>query len=74
MCQWDYPDKWPLVLTDISNALLSGNDVGILTGCTTLFCLVKKYEYEFNEDRAPLYTIMEQVNATLGSIVDQYKG
>ena len=66
MCSWDYPDRWPSVLTDISNALLSGNDAGVLTGCTTLFCLVKKYEYEFEKDREPLFSIMEQVSATLG--------
>jgi len=72
MCQWDYPDRWPTVLTDISNALLSGNDQGILTGCITLFCLVKKYEYEFQKDREPLFKIMMQVTATLGQIVEQY--
>ena len=59
------------MLTDISNALLSGNDAGILTGCTTLFCLVKKYEYEFEKDREPLFSIMEQVSTTLGQIIEQ---
>ena len=33
ICQYDYPAKWPTLTNDISNALQSGNDKGILTGC-----------------------------------------
>ena len=49
ICRFDYPEKWPTLLNDISNALSSGNDKGILTGCIALFCLCKKYEYELDE-------------------------
>jgi len=51
---------------DIGNALNSGNDKGILTGCIALFCLAKKYEYELDEARQPLFRIMEDVNSILG--------
>ena len=69
--RFDYPAKWPTLLNDISNALQSGNDKGVLTGCVTLFCLAKKYEYELDEERKPLCEIMEQVNGTLGQIAEQ---
>jgi len=72
ICRFDYPEKWPSLLTDISNALQSGNDKGILTGCVALFCLAKKFEYELDEARQPLFDIMQQVSPTLGQIVEQY--
>ena len=72
ICRFDYPEKWPTLLNDISNALQSGNEKGILTGCVTLFCLAKKYEYELDEERAPILNIMEQVSPTLGSIIETY--
>jgi hypothetical protein len=58
ICRFDYPEKWPTLLNDIANALQSGNDKGILTGCIALFCLAKKYEYELDEQRAPVFDIM----------------
>lgn len=58
ICRFDYPEKWPSLLNDISNALQSGNDKGILTGCVALFCLAKKFEYELDEHREPIFQIM----------------
>jgi importin-7 len=66
ICRFDYPEKWPSLVQDIANALNSGNDKGILTGCIALFCLAKKYEYELDEAREPLFKIMEDVNGILG--------
>lgn len=66
ICRFDYPEKWPTLVQDIGNALNSGNDKGILTGCIALFCLAKKYEYELDEARQPLFRIMEDVNSILG--------
>ena len=74
ICRFDYPEKWPTLLSDISNALQSGNDKGILTGCVALFCLAKKYEYELDTDRQPLFEVMEQSAGTLGQIIEQYMG
>ena len=59
ICRFDYPEKWPTLLNDISNALQSGNDRGILTGCIALFCLAKKFEFEMDEDRTPMFDIMQ---------------
>jgi hypothetical protein len=39
--------------------LTSGNERGIMTGLTSLFALTKKYEYEMDEDREPLFLIMD---------------
>jgi len=66
ICRFDYPEKWPTILEDISNALQSGNDRGILTGCIALYCLCKKYEFEIDEGRAPMVAFMSQVSPTLG--------
>ena len=74
ICRFDYPEKWPTLLNDISNALQSGNDKGILTGCITLFCLAKKYEYELDEQREPIFEIMKQCSGILGTIIEQYMG
>ena len=74
ICRFDYPLKWPSLLSDISNALTSGNDKGVLTGCVALFCLAKKYEYEMDEAREPLFEVMQQCSGTLGSICEQYMG
>ncbi len=74
ICRFDYPEKWPSLVQDIANALNSGNDKGILTGCIALFCLAKKYEYELDEAREPLFKIMEDVNGILGQICERYMG
>ena len=58
ICRHDYPEKWPSILGDISNALQSGNDRGTLTGCIALYCLAKKYEFELYESRDPLVQVM----------------
>lgn len=55
---------------DITNALNSGNDKGILTGLQALFCLTKKYEFEIEEEREPLYDIMQHALGIIGTIID----
>ena len=72
ICRFDYPEKWPSLLQDISNALQSGNDKGILTGCIALYCLCKKYEFELYDARDPLAQVMSQVSPTLGQIIERY--
>ena len=72
ICRHDYPEKWPTILDDISNALQSDNDYGILTGCTTLYCLLKKYEFETDDGRNPLIEVMTQVSPIIGSIIERY--
>lgn len=55
-------------------ALNSQNEKGTLTGLLTLFGLVKKYEFEMDKDREPLYEIWNQVIGILGNLVNQVMG
>jgi len=72
MAQSDYPEKWPCLLEDITKALNSFPDEkGVLTGLLALHGLVKKYEFQLEDDREPLYVIFTQCFGILGSIVDQ---
>ena len=58
MARLDYPDKWTTLLSnDIPTYLNSNNEKGIYTGLLALFALVKKYEFELEDDRIPLYNI-----------------
>lgn len=67
----DYPQKWPTLLDqDITNALNSQNDKGILTGLLALFGLVKKYEFEMEEDREPLFAITQKMFTVLGTLIN----
>ena len=70
LCRFDYPDSWPNLMTDITNALSSGNQRGILTGLQALFCLTKKFEFELEEDREPLFDIMKHSLGIIGPIID----
>jgi hypothetical protein len=73
ICRFDYPEKWPNLLTgDITNALNSGNEKGIVTGLQALWCLTKKYEFEIEEDREPLFPIMQHALGIIGGIIDTY--
>jgi hypothetical protein len=56
--KYDYPAKWPGVIGLVQGALTSGNEQAIMTGLQALFALVKKYEYEMDEDREPLFELM----------------
>lgn len=59
ICRLDYPERWPTLLNvDIQNTLNSQNEKGIYTGLLALFALVKRYEYEMDEDRELLYPIL----------------
>ena len=70
ICRMDYPDHWPNMMNDIKNALSSGNEKGVLTGLQALFCLTKKFEFELEEEREPLYDIMQQSLVLIGPIID----
>jgi len=45
---------------------------GIMTGLLALFALAKKYEYEMDEDREPLFKLMERFFPVLGKIIETY--
>lgn len=68
----DYPEKWPTLLTnDIPTYLNSKNEKGIYTGLVALLALVKKYEFELEDDRKPLFDIQQQCFTILGDLVNQ---
>lgn len=72
IARFDYPERWSTVMSnDIPQALQSQNEKGIYTGLLALFSLVKKYEYEMEEDRDPLFEIVGQSFPILGSLIDQ---
>jgi hypothetical protein len=71
MARFDYPERWPTLLTaDIPNALNSKNEKGIYTGLLALLGLVKKYEYEMDEDREPLNQILSNSFGILGDLIN----
>ena len=59
VARFDYPTKWASIADNIQQALESGNMEGIMTGLLALFALAKKYEYEMDEEREPLFKLME---------------
>ena len=55
----DYPEKWPTLLShDIPTLLNMEGEKAVYTGLLALLGLVQKYEYEMEEDREPLFAIL----------------
>jgi hypothetical protein len=46
IARFDYPERWPNLLTDIVQTLSQPEEKAVLTGLFGLKGLVKKYEYE----------------------------
>ena len=75
MARFDYPEKWPTLLTnDIPTYLNSNNEKGIYTGLLALFALVKKYEFEMEKDRIPLHNIQSECFGILGNLINHLLG
>jgi len=75
MARFDYPEKWTSLLTkDIPTYLNSNNEKGIYTGLLALFALVKKYEFELEDDRIPLQTIQQECFGILGNLINHLIG
>ena len=70
----DFPERWPTLITDITTALQSQNEQGIITGLLALFGLVKKFEFEMQKDREPLYDVWAKLAGILGNLVAQVMG
>jgi hypothetical protein len=72
IARFDYPERWPtLTQTDIAGALSSNNPKGMYIGVLALFSLVKKYEYEMDEDREPLYPILSESFGIFSKIIGE---
>lgn len=71
MARADYPKNWNNLPHNINSLLTNlGDEKGVLTGLLALKALTKKYEYELEEGREPLYAIMEATFKNLGNLVN----
>ena len=68
----DYPEKWTNIITLVTQALGSGNDQAIMTGLQALFALSKKFEFEMDSDRDPLFALMDSMLPIMGHLVETY--
>ena len=57
MSRFDYPELWPTLLTEIIQYLSQQEEKAVVTGLYGLKGLCKKYEYELEDGRQPLYDI-----------------
>jgi len=68
----DYPEKWPTLLShDIPTLLNMEGEKAVYTGLLALLGLVQKYEFELEEDRIPLFGILNQSFDILGKLINQ---
>lgn len=73
IARFDYPHNWPNFLPSIVQFLVEGqksDEKAVLAGLLALKGLVKKYEYEMDTEREPLYPIVEQTFPILGGLIN----
>lgn len=70
MARFDYPEQWPQLLDDILKYLNQQDEKSVVTGLYGLKGLCKKYEYELEEGRAPLYNIIAKSFDVLGGLIN----
>lgn len=67
----DYPEKWSSFMSrDIKNLLEMQDERAVYTGLMCLHALVGKYEYEMEEDREPLFQIIDFSFTKLGNLIN----
>lgn len=68
----DYPQKWSQVIShEIPRFLNSNDEKGIYTGLLALLGVVKKYEFQLDDDRTPLLNIQRDVFGIMGNLINQ---
>lgn len=58
IARFDYPEHWPTFLPQIGEFIAQGqqgDDKALISGLQGLKGLVKKYEYEMDDEREPLH-------------------
>lgn len=70
IARMDYPERWPSLLQEVAAYLGSQEERNVHTGLIALKCLVKKYEYEMDDERKPLYDIIQQTFGMLGNLIN----
>ena len=58
IARFDYPEQWPTLLQEVVSYLSQQEEKAVMTGLLGLKGLCKKYEYELEEAREPLYAII----------------
>ncbi|CDW76775.1 UNKNOWN [Stylonychia lemnae] len=71
IARFDYPSRWPVIVQEIVQYLSTADQKSVMTGLLGLKGLVKKYEYELQDERDPLYGIIAQTFSILGNLVNQ---
>ena len=71
IARFDYPEQWPNLLPEIVQYLSRQDEKAVTTGLLGLKGLCKKYEYELEDEREPLYGIIAQSFSILGNLVNQ---
>lgn len=74
IARFDYPERWPNILAEIVTYLSTNEEKSVMTGLQGLLGLVKKYEYELQNEREPLYGVIQNTFGLLGNLVNQTLG
>lgn len=68
----DFPNQWPNFVQEISTYLSQQDEKALLTGLQALYCVIRKYEYELDEEREPLYSVIQQTIELLGNLINVF--
>jgi len=59
IAQTDYPDNWSTCVQEVVQRLQSNNPQLIISGMKALKNIMRSYEFEIDEDRKPLFSLVE---------------
>jgi hypothetical protein len=74
ICVHDYPENLPNFFDKIIEFLNSQDELKVYTGLSGLLALTSRYEFELDEDRQPLFEIINKAFAILGGLVNHLIG
>jgi hypothetical protein len=70
ICVHDYPDKLPNFFSKIMEFLQAKDELKVYAGLSGLLALTSRYEFELDEDREPLFEIINKAFTVLGELVN----
>jgi hypothetical protein len=70
ICVHDYPAKLPNLLDQILGYLTVNDQVSVYAGLQGLFALAARYEFELDEERLDLHSIIQKSFSVLGNLVN----
>ena len=74
MAQTDYPEKWSTALQEIHDRLSSTEENIIISGLRALKELLRAYEFEIDEERKPIYQIVDLFFPQLEKLIEYVTG